>query len=311
MAIKLIANYSKRLGLPGYSSHQFSVSVETELTTTDDIAAESARLYQLLQSNVDEQMLRTGFVPPINYGMEDAANPSQLPQPQANGSVTPIHGNGPWRCSDKQKDLILNLVDEHSLDKNEIDHLARQRFGKGVKQLNKLEASGLIDELLDAYGGGSRSNCRQRQHQPPQRLRLPRAWQRTKGGRMIAPPPDPPDPPSALSPSFTTGLASWVQTLPQHISPTAAKSYLGCSLRFWFERVACIRKSPPRRSTSARRCMQPCRRSISPDGAVATIRWRPRWPPMRKSSSASNARMVRCTSRMRPSARNAAATACA
>ena len=30
--------------------------------------------------------------------------------------------------------------------------------------------------------------------------------------------------------------------LPQHISPTAAKSYLGCSLRFWFERVACIRK---------------------------------------------------------------------
>jgi hypothetical protein len=30
-AVKLIANYSKRLGLPGYSSHQFSVSVETEL----------------------------------------------------------------------------------------------------------------------------------------------------------------------------------------------------------------------------------------------------------------------------------------
>ena len=26
MAIKLIANYSKRLGLPGYSSHQFEVS---------------------------------------------------------------------------------------------------------------------------------------------------------------------------------------------------------------------------------------------------------------------------------------------
>ena len=26
-------------------------------------------------------------------------------------------------------------------------------------------------------------------------------------------------------------------TLPDHISPTAAKSYLGCSLRYWFERV--------------------------------------------------------------------------
>ena len=30
--------------------------------------------------------------------------------------------------------------------------------------------------------------------------------------------------------------------LPDHISPTAAKSYLGCSLRFYFERVACIPK---------------------------------------------------------------------
>ena len=29
---------------------------------------------------------------------------------------------------------------------------------------------------------------------------------------------------------------------PQHISPSAAKSYLGCSLQFYFERVACIRK---------------------------------------------------------------------
>ena len=33
--------------------------------------------------------------------------------------------------------------------------------------------------------------------------------------------------------------------LPKHISPTAAKAYLGCSLKFWFERVACIRKPVP------------------------------------------------------------------
>jgi hypothetical protein len=156
MAIKLIANYSKRLGLPGYSSHQFSVSVETELSAASDIAAESTRLYQLLQSNVDEQMLHTGFVPPGTYGMEES-NGSDAPAP---GTVTHIHDNGRWKCSDKQKDLILKLVDEHNLDKNEVDHLARQRFGKGVKQLSKLEASGLIDELLETYGGGSNSNNR-------------------------------------------------------------------------------------------------------------------------------------------------------
>src|SRR6218665_3943660 len=85
MAIKLIANYSKRLGLPGFSSHQFSVSVETELVTIDDIPGESERLYQLLQQNVDEQMLATGFVPPADYGMEEP--PPTQGRPPVNGQT--------------------------------------------------------------------------------------------------------------------------------------------------------------------------------------------------------------------------------
>jgi hypothetical protein len=154
MAIKLIANYSKRLGLPGYSSHQFSVSVETELMTTDDVAEQSARIYQLLQTNVDEQILHTGFVPPTTYGMEDAPVPINS---NSNSNGRAPNGDR-WKCSDKQKDLILKLVEEHSLDKDEVDHLARQRFGKGVRMLNKVEASGLIDELLDTYGGKQRQD---------------------------------------------------------------------------------------------------------------------------------------------------------
>ena len=156
MAIKLIANYSKRLGLPGYSSHQFSVSVETELVATDDIAGEAERLYHMLQTNVDEQIQETGFVPPGDYGFDQ---PGENNTPARNGAGD--NGNGPlngrWRCSDKQQDLILKLVDEHNLDKHEVDQLARERFGKGVPQLNKMEASGLIDELLDTHGGGNRS----------------------------------------------------------------------------------------------------------------------------------------------------------
>lgn len=46
---------------------------------------------------------------------------------------------------------------------------------------------------------------------------------------------------------FTTAPGPHAGNLPEHISPSAAKSYLSCSLRFWFERVACIRK----RSTPA------------------------------------------------------------
>ena len=176
MAIKMISNYSKRLGLPGYSSHQFSVSVETELVATDDIPAESARLYQLLQTNVDQQIQNTGFVPAYDYGMEPPAEtngtapaphaPATSPAPNGNGG----NGNGAnwhrgpaWKCSDKQRDLILKLVDEHQLDKNNVEALAVERFGKGVKILNKVEASGLIDELLETHGADNgQGNARRR-----------------------------------------------------------------------------------------------------------------------------------------------------
>ena len=62
MALKLIANYSKRLGLPGYSSHQFSVCVETELSNINDVAGESSRLYQSLQQSVDEEIQHLSLI---------------------------------------------------------------------------------------------------------------------------------------------------------------------------------------------------------------------------------------------------------
>lgn len=155
MAIKLIANYSKKLGLPGFSSHLFSVSVETELTTTEDVGREAGRLYQLLQSSVDEQIQNTGFVPPKEYGMDPPAestngNPPATPQNDATWQRGPA-----WKCSDKQRDLILKLVEEHHLDKADVEALAVERFGKGVRVLNKVEASGLINELLDTHGGAN------------------------------------------------------------------------------------------------------------------------------------------------------------
>jgi hypothetical protein len=146
MVIVLEANYSKKLGLPGYSSHQYSVTIKTEVTDPNLVQAESNRLYGLLQTCVDSQIQKNGFLPENDNG----------------GSVPIAHGNGgeSWACSPKQKDLILDIVDEHRLDKNEIERLAQDRFGKGVKQLNKLEASGLIDELLEAHGKANGNNRR-------------------------------------------------------------------------------------------------------------------------------------------------------
>ncbi|MBN8460982.1 MAG: hypothetical protein J0M04_24390, partial [Verrucomicrobia bacterium] len=178
-----------RLGLPGFSSHQFSVSVETELVTLADVPAESSRLYELLQTDVDRQMQQTGFVPPLDYGMVPGACASGTPQgangsqnhatangsaPSLTGLAAPVHANGAdnpepvpaqaptpldgrWKCSEKQRNLILKLVDEHQLDKHQIESLAVERFGHGVRLLDKMEASGLIDELLDTHGGGTRT----------------------------------------------------------------------------------------------------------------------------------------------------------
>jgi hypothetical protein len=44
MALILEANYSKKIGLPAYSLHQFSIALKTEITDPAQIRAESARL---------------------------------------------------------------------------------------------------------------------------------------------------------------------------------------------------------------------------------------------------------------------------
>ena len=142
--ITLEANYSKKIGLPGYSSHQFSVTLKSELSDVSKVEQESARLYDILQSSVDQNIQQVGFLPN---------------EPKSNSHSTPQNGNGQhkpeadkWACSDKQRELILKITDENKLDKTKVDQLAQDRFGKGVKQLNKLEASGLIEELLEQTG---------------------------------------------------------------------------------------------------------------------------------------------------------------
>lgn len=68
MAVKLIASYSKRLGLPGCSSRQFEVSVEAEIGNTSELDFAAERLYSSLQSAVNAQIRQAGFVPDASYG---------------------------------------------------------------------------------------------------------------------------------------------------------------------------------------------------------------------------------------------------
>ena len=88
MAVILEAAYSKKLGLPNYSSHSYVVSIRTELADLTQVEAESARLYTLLQQSVDNEIQQVGFLPDgSTYGMHDAGAPRQQPTrlPSANG----------------------------------------------------------------------------------------------------------------------------------------------------------------------------------------------------------------------------------
>ena len=57
-----------------------------------------------------------------------------------------------WNCTDGQKGLILRVVNESKLDKNDVEALAQQLFGAGVRELDKMQASQLIEELLEKTG---------------------------------------------------------------------------------------------------------------------------------------------------------------
>lgn len=169
MAIQLEVNYSKKLGLPGYSSHQYSITIRTELGDIKQVESESARLYALLQGCVDHDIQTTGFLP-ANGSSNGHSNGNGHTQVAPNGT-NGHHGNGngngrtnvpveAWSCSDKQRGLITKIVDEHRLDKHDIETLAQERFGKGVRQLNKMEASGLIEELIETHGGNTNGKAR-------------------------------------------------------------------------------------------------------------------------------------------------------
>lgn len=172
MAIKLIANYSKRLGLPGYSSHQFEVSIETEISNTSELTLEAERLYGSLQAAVDAQIQQVGFVPDEHYGIQPVQTPvpgafssqttstsSVRQTPSVGASGGPIEPTPAWKCSEKQKSLIMELAGKVGLDDSALNELATRRFNKSIAILNRMEASGLIDELMNRSSATSKRSA--------------------------------------------------------------------------------------------------------------------------------------------------------
>jgi hypothetical protein len=141
MSIVIEASYTKKLGLPGYSSHQYSLTIRTEVAEMSQVEAESAKMYQLLQSCVDRELQNVGYV-----------------FSSANGQVGPSSASAsrPWCCSEKQLRLIHKLAAKNSLDGTSLEKMVHARFGKGPKFLNRVEASELI-KILFAHRGANGS----------------------------------------------------------------------------------------------------------------------------------------------------------
>lgn len=143
MAVILQMTYMKKLGLPNFSSHSCSVSLTVEIPDVSAAAQESTKLYQLLQASVDAQIQEVGFMPDATtYGM---INGNSQSGPQSNGNGHSPRPNGypaqrtvqrngnmeTWNCTDGQKGLILRLINENRLDKNEVESMAQQLYGVG------------------------------------------------------------------------------------------------------------------------------------------------------------------------------------
>jgi hypothetical protein len=173
MAVILQMTYQKKLGLPNYSSHSCAVSLTVEIPDVSVAAQESTKLYALLQTAVDNEIQQVGFMPDATtYGMNNGNRPAGNSHPRngngnGNGhSPASIRNGDQWNCTDGQKGFILRIVSESSLNKQDVEDLAQQLFSTGVKDLDKMQASQLIEELLEKTGKKSGNTQRRWNRQP-------------------------------------------------------------------------------------------------------------------------------------------------
>ena len=149
MSVILEISYSKKVGLPAYSSHQCSLTIRTELSDLSLLEKTNAELYARLQQAVDSQIVNAGHLPTETPAKNTPTSPH-----------APAQGNDSWTCSPKQRDLIQKIIGENQLNPSQVEQLALDRFKTGLKQLNKVQASSLIDELIETHGQKSRGNQR-------------------------------------------------------------------------------------------------------------------------------------------------------
>ena len=152
MPIKLEVSYSKKLGLPRYSSHSHSISVTMQVPDLKTAEREAAKLYQSLQEQVDDHLRQVGYLGQEEYNghavpILDVTDTAALERGKAQLEEMMRRVTG-WRCTEPQRATILNLVDEYNLEKGDVEHLAKEKHGVGVRGLDPDQADDFIRSLM-------------------------------------------------------------------------------------------------------------------------------------------------------------------
>ena len=142
MAILLQFDYGKKLGPPGYSSHNFGVSMKAEVSDPEEIPQEAQRAYGILQEAVDKQMENPGFVPSQN-GKTEIKEPDVDPDK--------------WNCTERQKGLLLTILDRNGLEPIVVEDLSREIHGRSMADLGKMQVSAVIGEAIGRWGRNSQN----------------------------------------------------------------------------------------------------------------------------------------------------------
>ena len=113
------------------------------------------------------------------------------------------------------------------MEKAKIEGLAQERFGKTVKALNKLEASCLIEELLEMTG------------QSKGRSRFPGRLSESRWAMIAAVDAVQVHPPAHATPKAKVNT---IETLQKTVSASRLTTFLKCRLKFYFRYVQQISK---------------------------------------------------------------------
>ena len=138
MKPQIEVTYSKKLGLPNFSSHCLTVSVRTEVGSVAEVPGQTTLLYRLLQDSVDEEMQRVGFVPENRGYGQPSTSSAPLPAPAPSGL-----------CTAPQQAMIIDLARKHKLNKKAVDALAQKHHGVGARELSALQAATFIKQLRE------------------------------------------------------------------------------------------------------------------------------------------------------------------